>query len=74
MNIRLFRKESKPEISYDPETQYPVIRSSICTGEKVAGFKSRKDGHFIEVMAIRFPEDEKRFKDMYGLDDVRTEY
>ncbi len=62
------------EFSFDPDTQYAVIRSSICTGEKVAGFKNKSDGHFTEVMLIRNPEDEKRFKKMYDLDTVRVEY
>ncbi len=61
-------------IGFDPETQYAVIRSSICTGEKVAGFKNKKDGHFVEVMMIRSVEDEKRFKETYNLESVRTEY
>ena len=64
----------KETFRYDPETQYPVIKSSICTGEKVAGFKNRSDGHFTEVMLIRSPEEEQRFKDIYGLDTVKTEY
>ena len=74
-----FRKRSqdnklKETFRYDPETQYPVIKSSICTGEKVAGFKNRSDGHFTEVMLIRSPEEEQRFKNIYGLDTVKTEY
>ncbi|MCR4896616.1 MAG: aspartate dehydrogenase [Lachnospiraceae bacterium] len=59
---------------FDPETQYAVIRSSICTGEKVAGFKDKKDGHFTEVMLIRSPEDEALFKQIYGIDTVKVEY
>ena len=59
---------------YDPTTQKAVIRSSICTGEKVAGFKNKRDGHFTEVMVIRTAADEQRFKDLYGIDSVRTEY
>lgn len=61
-------------VRFDPETQMAVIRSSICTGEKVAGFKNKKDGHFTEVMLIRSPEDEKRFKEIYGIETVKTEY
>ncbi len=67
-------KNRKDDIRFDPETQYAVIRSSICTGEKVAGFKNKKDGHFVEVMVIRSPADERVFKETYGLDNVRTEY
>ena len=71
----LFHKEPpRVKIEYDPETQYAVIRSSICTGEKVAGFKSKTDGHFTEVMLIRNPEDEKTFKEIYGLESVKVEY
>ncbi len=61
-------------IPYDPEKQTAVIRSSICTGEKVAGFKNKADGHFTEVMLIRSPQEEARFREMYHLDTVRTEY
>ena len=50
------------DIPFDPETQYAVIRASICTGERVAGFKSRADGHFTEVMVLRSDEDERRFR------------
>ena len=72
--MSLFGKKQKPDIKFDPETQYAVIRSSICTGEKVAGFKNKKDGHFTEVMVIRSSADEKNFKEMYGIENVRTEY
>ena len=71
----LFGKRSnEPNIKFDPEKQYAMIRSSICTGEKVAGFKNREDGHFTEVMLIRSYEDELRFKEMYNLETVKTEY
>ena len=72
--VPFYEKTLKDEIKYDPDTQYAVIKSSICTGEKVAGFKNKKDGHFVEVMVIRTSEDEKRFMAIYGLDEVRTEY
>ena len=67
-------KDANSGIRFDPDTQYAVIRSSICTGEKVAGFKNKKDGHFTEVMVIRSSADEKRFMSLYGIDKVRTEY
>lgn len=68
------RREPVGRIPYDPERQIPVIRSSICTGEKAAGFKDRDGGKFVEVMLIRCPEDERRFKELYHLDEVKTEY
>ena len=72
--FRLHRKEPEAEIPFDPEKQVAVIRSSICTGEKVAGFRSREDGHFTEVMVIRSPQEEAYFKALYHLDTVKTEY
>lgn len=70
------KKIMEQTVKYDPESQYPVIRSSICTGEKVAGFKDKTGGHFTEVMLVKGPEDISSFKKMYGLDDaeIRTEY
>ena len=64
----------KEEIPFDPEKQTAVIRSSICTGEKVAGFKDLEGGRFTEVMLIRSKQDEARFKALYGLETVKTEY
>lgn len=72
--LHLNAKKNKEMVSYDPEKQYAVIRSSICTGEKVAGFKNKDDGHFIEVMLIRSPADEEAFKEMYGIESIKTEY
>lgn len=69
-----FHKKTKKTLPYDSENCYPVIMSSICTGEKVAGFKNRKNGHFTEVMLIKTKADEKRFMEMYGLDDIKVEY
>ena len=79
MGLFTKNKDSEDEklrklIDYDPETQYAVIKSSICTGEKVAGFKNKKDGHFVEVMLIRTPQDEERFKRVFDLSDVKVEY
>ena len=66
--MKLFgsRKKQSPAVQYDPETQYAVIRSSICTGEKVAGFKNKTNGHFTEVMLIRTAADEEEFKRTMG--------
>ncbi len=83
LNIRRLRERCKASageqplsgtVRFDPETQVAIIRSSICTGEKVAGFKNKTDGRFTEVMLIRDPDDEKRFREQYGLDTVKVEY
>lgn len=62
------------EIPFDPATQYAVIRASICTGEKTAGFKDRQTGHFTEVMLIRSEDDLAQFKAAYGVDEIKKEY
>ena len=69
----MFKKNKKvvPEVTFDPEKQYAVIRSSICTGEKVAGFKNKDDGHFTEVMLIRSQADEETFKAIYNIDKIK---
>lgn len=72
--IPYYERNLKETIPYDPQKQYAVIRASICTGEKVAGFKNYADAHFTEVMLIRNGEDEKRFKAIYGLDEIKKEY
>lgn len=48
----LGKRSREPEIKFDPDKQYAIIRSSICTGEKVAGFKNKEDGHFTELKYI----------------------
>ena len=53
--------------SYDRSRLDPVIRASICTGEKVAGFRDRQTGHFSEVMLIRTDADIQHFRQMYNI-------
>lgn len=74
--MKLFgrRKAKEAAVQFNPETQYAVIHSSICTGEKVAGFKNKTDGHFTEIMLIRSPADEKEFKETYSVESVKVEY
>lgn len=73
LSMKLF-KSREPEIPFDPVAQYAVIRSSICTGEKVAGFVNREDRKFTDVMLIRNDADIEKFKEMYGLTEIKTEY
>lgn len=65
---------SKKEKTFDREKFVPVIRASICTGEKTAGFQDIHTKHFTEVMLIRNDRDLKVFLDRYGLteDEVTT--
>ncbi len=68
------KRHADPEPVFDPEKQEAVIQASICTGEKVAGFKDKDGGHFTEVMLIRTDADLERFKKLYGITEVKTEY
>ena len=71
----MFRKKNEKQI-YDKENQKPIIRSSICTGEKVAGFKDIHTGKFTEVMLIRNDNDMKVFLMRFDIsaEEVKTEW
>lgn len=63
----MFGKKKQAKPAFDKTGKRPVIRSSICTGEQVAGFKDMETGKFHEVMLIRSEED---FQEFLGLYDV----
>ena len=62
----LFGKKRKKK-SYYQANQKPVIKSSICTGEQVAGFQNIHTGSFEDVRLIRGREDLEDFKNQYGI-------
>ena len=68
------KKKNYSKIEYDADSQKPVIKCSICNGEKVAGFKNLQTGHFTEVMLIKSDADLDAFMTMYGLSSVTKEY
>ena len=72
----LFKKKEThvKQLDYDKSEEKPIIRASICNGEKVAGIKCRTTATFREIMTIRTHEDLLVFKQMCGVDDVKTEY
>lgn len=72
--VPYYEKQLTETIPYDPERQIPVIRASICTGERVAGFRDRQTGRFTEVMVLHSEEEKSRFLKLYGLTEIRTEY
>lgn len=61
---------------YDKNSQKPVIRASICTGEKVAGFKEIHTGKFHDIMVIRNDSDLQAFMQKYDVaqEDIVKEY
>ena len=73
--MRLFqRKGETQDHTYDG--QQPAMKSSICTGEQVAGFKDKSTGHFREVMCLRSDRDREDFLKTYGIraEEIRREW
>ena len=70
----LFKKKVLVQ-TYDKENKKPVIKSSICNGEQVAGFKDIRTGKMEEIMLIKNTADLEMFKAMYGItEEITTEY
>lgn len=63
------RKKRQPPIPCDIAGKVPVIRSSICTGEQVAGFKDIISGKFEELMLIRGEKDFAEFLSRYQVEE-----
>ena len=61
------RKKKKEVLSFDRTEMKPVLRSSICTGEQVAGFKELKTGKFQDVCLIKSQADLREFMEQYGI-------
>ena len=61
------RKSGGQETAYDKTGKKPVIRASICTGEKVAGFRDEKTGQIEELMLIAGEKDLEEFLQAYGV-------
>ena len=73
--FRFLKKQTEPQQKYDPAQLTPMIRASICTGEKTAGFRENATGRFLEVMLIRTPDDLAAFREKYGItDQIGTMY
>ena len=71
----LFIRRKEPEHTpFPPERFEPVIRSSICTGERTACMRDRQSGKVHEIMLIRTSQDLAAFAKAYGVDadDIKT--
>ena len=68
------RKQSGP--AYPPEEYEPLIRSSICIGEKTACVRRRSDGKLIELMLLRTASDLEEFARSVGVpaSEIKTIY
>ena len=65
----MFFKKKTEIKTYDKENLKPVIKTSICNGEQVAGFQNIHTGEFEEVMLIRDNADLVEFTAQYGITD-----
>ena len=69
------RRESAPPL-YPPEEYEPVLRSSICTGEKTACMREKATGKLREIQLIRSRRDLEDFCRTYGVkaEELKTVY
>ena len=71
----MFGIKKRDDISaFDRTGKEPVIRASICTGEKVAGYRDVATGRFFEVMLIRNDADLRQFLTKYGFQKDELKY
>ncbi len=71
-----WKKKEDTAPRFDKTGKVPTIRSSICTGEQVAGFRRESDGRFEEIMCIRSDADLAEFLRLYGVreEEVKREW
>lgn len=70
------KRRMPPAANYDKAGKIPVIRSSICTGEQVAGFKDTVSGRFEELMLLRNAQDFQEFLHWYQVEgaEIKREW
>lgn len=70
------RRKKQAEEPFDRDGRIPVIRSSICTGEQVAGFKDPVSGRFQEMMLLRNDGDLREFLRRYQVEasEIKREW
>ena len=73
--MSLFRRKPKtPAIPYDPQTQQPAVRKSICTGEMTAGLIDLRTGKFTDLMRLDGQKGLEQFKRDTGAEEIREIY
>ena len=68
----MFGRAKRTPITFDKTGKIPVIRASICTGERTAGFRDEATGRFSEVMLIRTVADFQEFLRTFGVSGVEV--
>ena len=70
----LFKRRQPPRLAYDPQTQQPAVRRSICTGEMTAGFIDLRTGKFTDFMRVDGHEGLEAFKRETGAQEIKEIY
>ena len=70
----MFRKKQLPQKDYDRENWKPILKCSICNGERVAGFKNIHTGEFREELFIQEEEQLEEFRQRYKITELPKEY
>lgn len=63
----MFAKKPRQK-TYDRARLRPVLRCSVCTGERTAGFQDLRTGRFEEAMLIHSDKDLQAFLTLYGIE------
>ena len=71
--MSLFKKKSPP-ITFDPKTQQPAVRRSICTGEMTVGFIDLSTGKFRDIMRVDGQAGLEAFMKEIGVTEIKTIY
>ena len=66
----MFGRHKRSALPFDKSGKTPVIRASICTGERTAGFRDQASGKFTEIMLIRNDADLQEFLQTYGIKET----
>ena len=70
----LFSAHRTEKKNYDKERLVPVLRASICTGERTAGFRDVNTGKYEQMILIRTDDELREFMESYGIDKITKEY
>nr|WP_296456687.1 aspartate dehydrogenase [uncultured Acetatifactor sp.] len=70
----MFRKKQLPQKDYDRENWKPILKCSICNGERVAGFKNIYTGEFREELFIQEEAQLEEFRQRYKITELPKEY
>ena len=67
--MSLFKSKKPEKIDYDKSEKQPAVKSSICTGEMVAGFVDIKTQKFNDFMLVKNEAEVAVFCERCGIDE-----